>query len=169
MSQEAPRTKSSLSPDGDLHMVPRLDGRFKKPPPHKNRRKPSKAHLHQMAEGQSSGEYITVECVDLTPNDNMYNIYIASLGLRLWLYVSSLADEVDLVVSPNKGEALFLDDGAPSAPPLLSPRIYPELPPTSDSTGSDSPPMTTPLSTPRSQSDINMQRVRTGVGQRTIL
>ena len=63
-------------------------------------------------------------------------------------------------MSPNKGEALFLDDGAPSAPPLLSPRIYPELPPTSDTTESDSPPVTTPLATPRSQSDINMQRVR---------
>ena len=57
LTEEAPRTKSSLSPKGDLHMVPRLDGRFKKPPPHKNRRRPSKAHLHQMAEGQSSGEY----------------------------------------------------------------------------------------------------------------
>ena len=54
--------KSSLSPEGALHKVPKLDKRFKKPPPHKNRRKPSKGHLKQMATnaGQSHMASISV-------------------------------------------------------------------------------------------------------------
>ena len=31
--------------DGDVHMTPPLERKFKKPPPGKNRRKPSKGHL----------------------------------------------------------------------------------------------------------------------------
>ena len=53
----AKKTKSSLSPEGSLHKVPRLEKQFKKPPPLRNRRKPSKGHLHQLAaDCQSPGE-----------------------------------------------------------------------------------------------------------------
>ena len=50
--------RSSLSPNGELHKVPRLEKEFKKPPPNRNRRRPTKAHLREMAGGQSSGEVL---------------------------------------------------------------------------------------------------------------
>lgn len=47
--------KSSLSPEGELYKVPRLEKQFKKPPPHRSRRRPTKAHLKQMASPGSGG------------------------------------------------------------------------------------------------------------------
>jgi len=50
--------KSSLSPEGELYKVPRLEKQFKKPPPHRNRRRPTKAHLKQMASPGSGGDEV---------------------------------------------------------------------------------------------------------------
>ena len=58
------RGKSSLSPEGELYKVPRLEKQFKKPPPHRNRRRPTKAHLKQMASPGSGGGECATEALD---------------------------------------------------------------------------------------------------------
>ncbi len=53
--------RSTLSPE--VNKIPPLDKHFKKPPPLKNRRTPSKQHLKQMAAGSGEDEEMDGECV----------------------------------------------------------------------------------------------------------
>ena len=53
--------RSTLSPE--VNKIPPLDKHFKKPPPLKNRRTPSKQHLKQMAAGSGGDEEMDGECV----------------------------------------------------------------------------------------------------------
>ncbi len=53
--------RSTLSPE--VNKIPPLDKQFKKPPPLKNRRTPSKQHIKQMASGSGGDEEMDGECV----------------------------------------------------------------------------------------------------------
>lgn len=161
--------------DGDVHMTPPLEKKFKKPPPGKNRRKPSKGHLvHRNNQETVSPQSPVVPRLEILNDESP----VPSAPPESELISSGLLSPQSTEVTPNKQhpEDLSFNHSPispmslqpfPSTPlnAILSSRLYPALHDDEDEDETDENDYCTPMTTPGIQrplngakSDINLTR-----------